>query len=193
MIVKGKIGLINQEDNVMKENKMGFVIIALLLLFLITISVLSIETEESVLEEAINTAENTFRETSPESNSEVENFTLYIPDELDVDERNNNNAVLVSGDGQSYILFINDKENKNSTLNYETVRETGENEWLQSFEDAERFGYIYINPLDGEYEVQLGVGGVKLTTISGKDSIVDDVAMMMAISNSVEYEEIQEG
>lgn len=177
----------------MKESKLGLAIVALLLLFLITISVMNIETEESVLEEAMTIAEDTFNQTPKESNKEVENFFLYIPDELEVDERNKNNAVLVADDGQSYILFINDKENQQSTLNYETVRETGNSEWLQSFEDADRFGYIYINPLDGDYEVQLGIGGVKLTTISGKDSIVDDVEMMMAISKSVEYEEIQEG
>src|SRR5690625_4741845 len=177
----------------MKESKLRLAIVALLLLFLITISVMNIETEESVLEEAMTIAEDTFNQTPKESNKEVENFFLYIPDELEVDERNKNNAVLVADDGQSYILFINDKENQRSTLNYATVRETGDSEWLQSFEDADHFGYIYINPLDEDYEVQLGIGGVKLTTISGKDSIVDDVKMMMTISKSVEYEEIQEG
>lgn len=179
----------------MKENKLGLLVIALLLLCLITISVMSIEKVENVVDEAMTIAESTFHETPTEPNQEVENFTIYIPDELKIDEQSKNNAVLVSNDGQSYILFINDIENKQSKLNYETVREhsNGESDWLETFEDEDRFGYVYIQPLEDDFEVQIGIGGIKLTTISSKQNIVDDVEMMMDISNSIDYQIVEEG
>ena len=179
----------------MKQNKLGLLVIALLLLFLITISVMSIETVDTIVDDAINTAETTFHEAPSDPNHNVENFSIYIPRELEIDERNKNNAVLVSNDGQSYILFINDKENTLSQLNYETIQEqsNGEADWLKTFEDDERFGYVYIHPLEDNYEVQIGIGGVKLTTISSKQNIVNDVEMMMDISNSVKYQIVEEG
>ncbi|WP_058307060.1 hypothetical protein [Gracilibacillus massiliensis] len=172
----------------MKFEKTGLVVISFLFVFLVGISIMSIQPKEEVLTNAIEVAEQQFEQESKEQNKQVENFSLYLPEGYEVEEQNNSN-LLLNKEEKTFILFYNKLETRTSRLNYEAAKEINNHEWLEAFEDKERFGYINIMVRDEVFEVELGVGGVKVTTRSSKEELVSDVGDMMDIASSIAYEE----
>ncbi|MGP4041542.1 hypothetical protein ACTWP4_16800 [Gracilibacillus sp. D59] len=172
----------------MKMEKTGLVVVSLLIVFLIGMSIWTIKPTEEVLSEAIDVAEQQFKQESKEQNKQVDNFSLYLPEGFEVEEQTVNNLILTKGE-KKYIIFYNALESQTSRLNYEAAKETDDHEWLVPFEEKDRFGYINIVELEDQFEVQLGVGGVKVTTFSTKSELTEDVRDMMDIANSIAYEE----
>ncbi|SHN04501.1 hypothetical protein [Gracilibacillus kekensis] len=172
----------------MKFEKTGLVVISFLFVFLIGISIWSIQPKEEVLANAIEVAEQQFALESKVQNKQVENFSLYLPEGYKVEEQNNSN-LLLNKEEKRFILFYNELETQTSRLNYEAAKESNNHKWLEAFEEKERFGYINIKEREEGFEVELGVGGVKVTTRSSKEDLVGDVADMMDIANSIAYEE----
>ncbi|GAE92892.1 hypothetical protein JCM21714_1915 [Gracilibacillus boraciitolerans JCM 21714] len=172
----------------MKFEKSGLVVIFFLLLFLIGISIWTIKPVEEVLSEAVDVAERHFKAEPLVQNKQVDNFSLFLPEGFIVEEQTVSNLLLKKED-KSYILFYNALESHTSRLNYEAAKEINDHQWLKSFEDNDRFGFINITKHDENFEVQLGVGGVKVTTFSTKDKLINDVKDMMDITNSIAYEE----
>ncbi|QGH35363.1 hypothetical protein GI584_15455 [Gracilibacillus salitolerans] len=172
----------------MKMEKSGLVAISLLIVFLIGMSLWMIKPTEEVLSEAVEVAEQQFQQSAKDQNQQVDNFALYLPEGFEVEEQTVNNLILTK-EKQKFILFYNALESQTSRLNYEAAKEELDHEWLVSFEDQDRFGYINIVEHEEQFEVQLGVGGVKVTTISDKSELEQDVIDMMDIANSIAYEE----
>lgn len=174
----------------MKVNAPGLAVICVLLVCVVAISILSIEPTEEVLSEAIKVAEENFDNTTVEPNEETDRFSFYLPEEYDIEKQTKNNLILIRDD-QTYILFYNAFEDRMSRLNYEAAKES-DYTVLESFEKKDRFGYIHI--LEDEEEMlqlQIGVGGVKITTISEKGRLAEDAKQMMLIANSIAYENHQ--
>ncbi|MGN8645841.1 hypothetical protein ACTNEO_09225 [Gracilibacillus sp. HCP3S3_G5_1] len=172
----------------MKMEKTGLFVVFLLIVFLIGMSIWTSRPTEEVLSEAIEVAEHRFQADAKAQNHQVGNLSLYLPENFEIEEKTVNN-VLLTKDEQTYILFYNVLESQKSNLNYEAAKEGNDHEWLVSFENQDRFGYISIIDVDEEFELQLGVGGVKVPTISSRDELVQDVTDMMDIANSITYEE----
>ncbi|PKR79326.1 hypothetical protein CEY16_06180 [Halalkalibacillus sediminis] len=122
-----------------------------------------------------------------EPNTEFKNFNIFKPDELEVLEDGKNNVVFTDGE-QPYILFINELEEPNSKWFYNQVIESEEkSDYLTTFENDEEFAYFnVIEKQDESYELQLGIGGVKMATISEKDEIEADVTKMIQMIKSLE-------
>ncbi|MFC4403618.1 hypothetical protein [Gracilibacillus xinjiangensis] len=172
----------------MKQEKAGLVVIIILLAAFIGISVWSIVPTEQVLEEAVKIAEEQFQQEKEAATHEVTDFSLYLPEGYEIEEETSNNLLLKQED-QTYILFYNSFENETSQLNYEAIQDSDNQLKLEAFEDDNRFAYISIIEHDGHsYQLQIGVGGVKITTISDMDNLVHDAEQMMKMANSVAYE-----
>ena len=166
--------------------KLAYLASALLLLFIIVISVFSYQSEESIIEQAGNTAEETFyHDDIPKDNYKGEHFSFFLPDSMEVEEVDDFNAILESGN-KTIIIFYNTLEGNLSKLNYEAAS-TDKAVLFDSFEDDDKFGYIRILPTDteGEYEIQIGVGGVKVTTITDKSEVINDAENLMHIALSI--------
>ncbi|WP_163581671.1 hypothetical protein [Gracilibacillus saliphilus] len=173
----------------MKMEKSGLVVVSLLIVFLIGMNLWTIKPTEEVLSEAVEVAEQQFQQSAKDQNQQVDNFSLYVPEGFEVEKQTANNLLLAKEE-QTFILFFNALESQTSRLNYEAAKEEQEDyEWLVSFEDQNRFGYINIVEHEEQFEVQIGVGGVKVTTISAKSELEQDVKDMMDIANSIAYEE----
>ncbi|UOQ86331.1 hypothetical protein [Gracilibacillus salinarum] len=172
----------------MRMEKFGFLTVSILLIFVIAMSIWSIEPTEEVLTEATDVAENQFEQEIKDPNEELDHFSLFVPEGFEVEEQSQNNVILTK-DNQTYILFYNKLESDTSKLNYEAAMEMEDHDKLVSFEDQDRFGYINIAERDDQFEVQLGVGGVKVTTISSKQELTEDVKSMMNMANSLAYVE----
>ena len=166
--------------------KPTYIVSALLLIFIIVLSVYSYQSEESIIEQAGNTAnEIFFNKDIPKDNYTGEHFSFYLPEPMEVEEVDNFNAMLKSGD-KTIIIFYNTLEDNLSKLNYEAAK-TEEAVLFESFEDDNKFGYVRILPFDteGKFEIQIGVGGVKVTTISTKSEAINDAGNLMNIALSI--------
>ncbi|WP_028783494.1 hypothetical protein [Thalassobacillus devorans] len=144
--------------------------------------------EEDAISKTYEVAKSTFEKNETKTNHKTDSFSLYIPDSMKISEESKSNLILNEGE-QTFILFYNPKEERKSKLNYQAASEKDNHLLLKSFEDEGRFGYIRVMPVNEEekYELQVGVGGVKVTTYAEKASLMDDAEKMMKIANSIAY------
>ena len=160
-------------------------IVVMLSLLTILVSCNS-KSEEEVIQEAKEIAEKTFASSQTITpNKELEHLSLYLPKHLEVEEVDENNIVL-SDTKQTYIIFYNNFEELTSELNYQ-IAQNNNGLLLEPFQDTEKFGYIQIlSEDDDEYEIQVGVGGAKITTYTNKKRMVDHAEELMEIVLSIE-------
>lgn len=154
----------------------------LLLLFL---NSCGLKSETDVIKNAKEAAEEVFKtEKVIVPNHELIHVSLYLPDRMKVEEEDTNNIIL-KDNNQIFIVFYNKLEKPTSQLNYQSLQDE-DALLLESFQDPEQFGYIDIKPEEeGEYEMQIGVGGVKITTNTTKSKMSADAEELMRIALSV--------
>ncbi|GGA82472.1 hypothetical protein [Ornithinibacillus halotolerans] len=166
--------------------KITYIVSGLLLLFIVIISFTTYQSEDSIIQQVEKVAEDTFfTDEIPVENYNGEHFQFYLPAQMDVTEVDDFNAVLTKGE-QTVIVFYNKLENDTSKLNYEAAK-TDDAALLTTFSDERKFGYIRLlqEQEDTDYEIQIGVGGVKLTTFSSKHNVVADTENLMMLALSI--------
>ncbi|WP_456277957.1 hypothetical protein [Bacillus sp. AK128] len=118
-------------------------------------------------------------------NMEEDEFTYYLPSSVERESSEEFNIILTEGD-QTYILFVNPLEEKTSKIVYESSLSTAEYLLNKTYENEESFGFINVLPLEDEqYEIVVGVGGTKITTVTEEKNIAESAEKMMLIVNSV--------
>ncbi|MBC5638616.1 hypothetical protein H8S33_17735 [Ornithinibacillus sp. BX22] len=166
--------------------KMTYIVCIILSVFVIAITVFSFQSEESIIAQAGEKAEEVFySEDIPEDNYEGEYFSFYLPANMNVEEVDMFNAIVHDGD-QPLLVFYNTLEDNKSQLNYEAAK-IEDVALLESFSGNDKFGYIRLLPEDENmgYELQIGVGGVKLTTFTSKNKAITDSENLMKIALSI--------
>ncbi|WP_026569664.1 hypothetical protein [Sediminibacillus sp. JSM 1682029] len=147
----------------------------------------TLKAESKAFDEAADVTDKVFKTEKPDANNELEGLSVYIPDDLKIAENTNNNLILEDGE-QTYILFYNRFEPASSKINFQEAQEAEDSALLESFKEQERFGYIKVSEPDGrEYELQVGTGSVKVTTLTTKNNLEKDAQMMMKMARSVSY------
>ncbi|CQR48171.1 hypothetical protein BN1058_02520 [Paraliobacillus sp. PM-2] len=166
------------------------IIKVLTLVFVIALSILvgCSPSEEEALTSVENIAKKQFKSKSMETNQTYEHFSLYVPNGYEIAEVSQSNLILEK-DGQTYILFYNALEDTTSKLNYQAAEANGKYQLLQSFKNDQRFGYVKVAELEKDYELQIGIGGVKVTTQTTLADIEEDTQEMMQMANSIAYSE----
>ncbi|HLR62554.1 MAG TPA: hypothetical protein VK097_08945 [Lentibacillus sp.] len=161
---------------------------------LLCISILvgcSMQSEEEAIKDTEKTAEETFyAENAFKTNEQLDSFSMYVPAGMEVVEEDSSNVIIEEGD-QTYIVFYNNLENPLSKLSYESAAAKSDQALLlESFKDREKFGYIRVLPDKEEdnYELQTGVGGVKVTTYTSKSELDNDAEDMMKMAHSIVVE-----
>lgn len=114
-------------------------------------------------------------------------FSYYLPEGFTIKKTDEFNILLENG-GQSYILFVSEKEPSTSKVSYETLAEQSTNPFMsQTFEDHNRFGYLLVNQLEkNKFEVTVGLGGTKVTTESKANDVSVDARNMVDIVTSIQ-------
>lgn len=156
-------------------------------LMAITLSGCSLQSEEEAIKAAKKAAEAVFNSNEKvETNHELDTFSVYLPASMEVKKEDKSNVIL-KDDDQKYIVFYNQLEGPKSKLNYKAASKSEKSLLLKSFKDNNKFGYIRIlsNKEDENYELQVGVGGVKITTHSSKSELKSDSEMLMEIARSI--------
>ncbi|WP_102345245.1 hypothetical protein [Bacillus sp. Marseille-P3661] len=145
--------------------------------------------QQEAVQQSKIVVEETFNAETIEPNQNAKGFTYYLPDDFDVESELDNNLILTRGKDE-YILFVNPLEDPNSQEIFETLKNNEETE-LQSFSNESQFGYISVTSLEDEKlsELIVGIGGIKLTTQTTANNMVDNSKVMMEIVKSIDYEE----
>lgn len=146
----------------------------------------SIEEEQSVAQEA---AANTFKtETTVTTNEEVEGIKYHLPKGAVIKKTTENNVVFEKG-SKLYILFVNPHEEADSDVVYQaSVSSQIDYRVNETFQEDDKFGFMLVNDIEDQkdqYELTVGVGGVKVTTETDAKHISEDAELMMEIALSV--------
>ncbi|MDQ0351294.1 hypothetical protein J2R98_001097 [Alkalibacillus filiformis] len=159
------------------------------LVFVVVISACSPSAEE-----AFNQAESEVRSVvlsseDIEPNYSFDRFDTYKPENFQVTDENQHNVVFNDGD-QPYVLFVNEFEEPNSKWFYNRIQDEGV--YLRTIETDDAFAYIHAIEHDDQYEVHLGIGGIKMSTVTNLNQVEDDAKLMIEIISSVEQNEEDE-
>ncbi|BCB05309.1 hypothetical protein [Bacillus sp. KH172YL63] len=117
------------------------------------------------------------------------NIEFYLPFGAKIEKESPNN-IIISKSSDTFILFTNPQEDKDSELLYKMA--LNEKESLVkhgTFKEDDRLGYYVIKKLPDteEYELMVGMGGTKVTTQSEVGDLADHAEMMMKMAASVKH------
>ncbi|HEX5564783.1 MAG TPA: hypothetical protein VFX34_07475 [Sporosarcina sp.] len=161
-----------------------------LFLALLSISVLTAcaKTFDERAAEGIAAAKEAFLLHDQHVNDEVHGVPLYKPAGFTIDEKSDaQNIVMKKGD-DTFLLFINPNEARDSRLFYDLLTQKEDKErYEEVFTDDGNFGFASIVK-KGEDQVELiaSVGGIKMTTITKNKNIEEDMGKMMEVVRSIE-------
>ncbi|GEL77197.1 hypothetical protein [Tenuibacillus multivorans] len=169
------------------NKKKGF--LALITLISMTILAGCLQSETQVMDQADNRLKDVFlSEETIDTNFELTDFEVFKPESLELVEEAENN-IIFKEDDQPFILFINEFEAPNSKWFYNQIESNQDenNLYLSTFESDTEFAYFSVDELDGdELQVQLGIGGVKMTTLTTTGSVEQDVEVMIKMVKSIQ-------
>ncbi|WP_078379357.1 hypothetical protein [Sutcliffiella halmapala] len=167
--------------------------VVIIVFSIIVLSGCSLSIEEAS-EKTLNAVEQSLSEENNEANEKSGQISYYLPPQYTVDSESNNNIVLTYKD-QTFILFVNPYEQKDSEVLYQSTVESYDSpEVTESFSNEGEFGYVIIDEIDNNedelYEITVGVGGVKMTTVTNTNNMEESANVMMDVVSSVIVEEL---
>lgn len=145
------------------------------------------KTEDQVFKEAEEVVNGIFSEENKvEINYSDDIVSFYLPEHLHIVEQDENNLVLKNGD-HVYVIFMNYMEASTSKVFFGSAQ-ADDALLYTSYERDDMFGYMRIlENLDdkGTYELQVGIGGVKVTTNTTLKQLVSESEQLMKIAKSI--------
>jgi hypothetical protein len=144
---------------------------------------------EDATEKTVSTVEKSFVDKEMEASEESEAFSYYLPIQFSIETETENNIVFTNKK-QTYVLFVNPYEPYDSEVVYDSTKSNYENlELDHTMTEDGKLGYILISQVEEEeeefYEVTVGVGGVKMTTVADTQNMEASAKTMMEIVSSV--------
>ncbi|MGM8215657.1 hypothetical protein ACLIA0_08770 [Bacillaceae bacterium W0354] len=159
-----------------------------LVFFLVTLTG-CLQSEDKVMNEIEKRLKDEFlSDEKIEANFELKRLSVYKPDSLELQEEGINNFIFTDG-SRPYVLFINEFEAPNSKWFYNRLKSENKNNkmFLRSFESDEEFVYLAVQEHeDKQYEVQIGIGGIKMSTLTNIKDLETVVSTMLDMIQSVE-------
>ncbi|MCA1065996.1 hypothetical protein QTG56_10435 [Rossellomorea sp. AcN35-11] len=139
-------------------------------------------------EQTAKVVENTLS-SNEEAKEEAGNIQFHLPFGAKIEKESPNN-IIISKSSDTFILFTNPQEDKDSELLYKMAISDDENLLKHgSFNEDDRLGYYAIKKLPDteKYELMVGVGGTKVTTQAELKDLADHAEMMMKMATSVKH------
>lgn len=161
---------------------------SLLLASLVILGGCSGVSEEEAFESVETMVETAFEADRIEVNEVLDSFRIFIPEHFEIIEDSVSNLIFADDD-QAFILFYNTLEDKSSDLFYLGAEANDNYSLLETFEDEERFGYLQIAEKEESYELEVGIGNVKITTQTTLKDMEDSATDMMLMINSIEFDQ----
>lgn len=148
------------------------------------------KTLDEQADDGIAAAKEAFQLHDKQINDEVQGVSLYKPSGFTIEETSDpQNIVMKKGD-ETFILFINPNEDRQSRLFYDLLASNENDERFEEvFSEDGYFGFASIVKLaEDKVELIASVGGVKMTTITKNKNIENNMARMMEIVRSIEQD-----
>jgi hypothetical protein len=123
------------------------------------------------------------------ADEEAGNISFYLPFGAEIEKESPSN-IIISKSSDTFILFTNPQEDKDSELLYKMAINDKESLVKHgTFKEDNRLGYYVIKELPDteDYELTVGVGGTKVTTQSQLKDLADNAEMMMKMAASVKH------
>ncbi|KOY81353.1 hypothetical protein I6G82_02255 [Lysinibacillus macroides] len=159
-----------------------------LMLLLLGLSGCSQSIEEQIAN-GLQITETVFAEEPEQHTEQIDDIQLYLPAKFKVEDSSDDYNIVISKGKESYILFINDREAKDSKLYYNLLKDNDADKIIEetTYEKDDHFGFTAVLKTANEDEMELVVssGGIKMTTISQAKYIEDNLREMTKIVHSV--------
>ncbi|WP_341300103.1 hypothetical protein MHB44_16680 [Lysinibacillus sp. FSL H8-0500] len=159
-----------------------------LMLLLLGLSGCSQSIEEQIAN-GLQITETVFAEEPEQHTEQIDDIQLYLPAKFKVEDSSDDYNIVISKGKESYILFINDREAKDSKLYYNLLKDNDADKIIEetTYEKDGHFGFTAVLKTANEDEMELVVssGGIKMTTISQAKYIEDNLREMTKIVHSV--------
>lgn len=137
--------------------------------------------------EAIAEAKDAFQLNDQQVNDEVDGVSLYKPAGFTIEEKSDSQNIVMKNGNDTFLLFINPNEKKDSRLFYDLLKNTEDKDRLEeTFTDEGYFGFASVVK-KGEEQVELiaSIGGIKMTTMTKDKNIEANMRKMMEIVRSI--------
>ncbi|WP_432358034.1 hypothetical protein [Sporosarcina sp. UB5] len=122
-------------------------------------------------------------------NEEVQGVSLYKPTGFTIEEKSDAQNIVMKKGNDTFLLFINPNEEKDSRLFYDLLKQTEDEErFVEVFTDDDGyFGFASITKKsEDQVELIASVGGVKMTTITKVNNSEANIGKMMEIVRSIQ-------
>lgn len=141
---------------------------------------------EDVSKETVTSVETAFNAQPEKPNSENGEVSFYLPSTMKIEKKDENNIILQK-ENQTFILFVNPKEEQTSDVEYKSI-DAEKFAVDHTYTDKERYGYVKAFEIeDKQYLVTVGIGGIKMTTEMKLGEMSETASEMMKIVSSVQY------
>lgn len=147
------------------------------------------QTIDEQIANGLQLSETIFAKKPEKHTDTIGNVQLFLPSKYKIEDSSDKYNILISKGKQSYILFINDREEPDSKLYYDLLNEESSKEIIdeKTYEKDGVFGFAAVTKTENEEQFELVVssGGVKMTTISPMKNVEDNLEEMTKIVHSV--------
>lgn len=148
---------------------------------------------QSVEEQAstgVESAKAIFENKPKKTNETIGQIELYLPKGYDIENGIDKLNYTVENGKDSFILFVNSNEPKDSQLHYTILKEDPHTKVVQEkiYKGDGMFGFsAVIQREEKQYELIVNIGGIKLSTLSKNKNIDQKLQEMMEIVQSVQF------
>lgn len=133
-------------------------------------------------------AKEAFFANDKDQTEEIEGNKLYKPAGFTISEKSDAFNIIFNKGNETFLLFINPNEKDDSRLFYDLLLADKGKEIVaeETFTDDGDFGFVAISRNDDEStELIVSVGGAKMTTITKKTNLENEVKVMMQVVRSI--------
>ncbi|MER2090938.1 MAG: hypothetical protein ABS920_14460 [Sporosarcina sp.] len=164
-------------------------------IFLLTVSMFLLAACGKSLDESasagVEAAREAFHSNDKNRNEEIDGVKLYKPTGFAMNENSDAQNIVFTKNEETFILFINPNEKSDSKLFYDLLLADKTKEIIEqaTFTDEGTFGFAAVVK-SGEDDLELitSVGGTKMTTMTKKNQVEDNLAKMMEIIRSIKQD-----
>lgn len=161
-------------------------------IFLLAISVLALAACGKSLGErataGVEAAREAFHSNDKNRTEEIDGVKLYKPAGFTMNDNSDAQNIVFTKNEETFILFINPNEKSDSKLFYDLLLADQSKKIIEqaTFTDGDTFGFAAVVKSDDDnVELITSVGGSKMTTITKKKKVEEDLAKMMGIVRSI--------
>lgn len=139
----------------------------------------------------IDAAREAFKLNDKKRTDEIEGVKLYKPAGFSISDSTDGQNIVFTKNDEPYILFINPNEKSDSELFYDLLAADEGKEIIEqaTFSDKNVFGFAaVVKSGDERVELITSVGGAKMTTLTKKNKIEENMTSMMEIVRSIKQD-----